>query len=102
MSASSRLHKLAELAREKSSERRRLLLREVTDLFFEAPPAPASRTQAEFDSVLQTLAAQTATSARAELAERFADSAVAPRGLLLQLALDAIEVAADPVALHRA
>ncbi len=94
MSASSRLHKLAELAREKSSERRRLLLREVTDLFFETPPAPASQTQAEFDSVLQALAAQTARSARAELAERFADSALAPRGLIMQLAMDAIEVAA--------
>jgi uncharacterized protein (DUF2336 family) len=94
MSASSQLHKLAELAREKSSDRRRQLLREVTDLFFEAPPAAASRTQAEFDSVLQTLAAQTALSARAELAERFADSALAPRGLILQLAMDAVEVAA--------
>ncbi|MCC5996065.1 MAG: DUF2336 domain-containing protein [Oceanicaulis sp.] len=93
MSVPSRLNRLADLAREKSSERRRALLREVTDLFFEAPPAPASPVQAEFDAVLQTLASQTAQGARTELAERFADSALAPRGLLLQLARDAIEVA---------
>ncbi|KAA5801712.1 DUF2336 domain-containing protein [Alkalicaulis satelles] len=93
MPVSSRLNKLADLAREKSSERRRALLREVTDLFFEEQPAPAGQVQAEFDAVLQALASQTANSARAELAERFADSALAPRGLILQLARDAIEVA---------
>ena len=93
MAVQSKLHKLTEMAREKSSDRRRALLREVTDLFFDAPPAPESGTQRQFDAVLQSLASQTAIGARQELAKRFADSPMAPKGLILQLAQDAIEVA---------
>lgn len=94
MDSGSRLYRLTELAREKSSERRRALLREVTDLFFEESPVQDSAAQGQFDHVLSTLAAQTAQDARAELARRFADAPLAPRGLVLQLARDAIEVAA--------
>ena len=94
MAVATKLHKLTELAKEKSSDRRRALLREVTDLFFDAPPARESATHKQFDAVLQTLASQTAQSAREELAGRFAESAEAPKGLILQLAKDAIEVAA--------
>ncbi|XBQ16303.1 MAG: DUF2336 domain-containing protein [Oceanicaulis sp.] len=94
MAVTSKLHRLTELAKEKSSERRRALLREVTDLFFDAPPASESPTQRQFDAVLQTLASQTAQDAREELARRFADAPFAPKGLILQLAQDAIEVAA--------
>ena len=74
MSVSSKLHKLTELAKEKSSDRRRELLREVTDLFFDAPPAGDSAAQGQFDDILQTLANETAQDARAELADRFADA----------------------------
>ncbi len=94
MAVISKLNNLVDLAREKSSERRRTLLREVTDLFFEEPPARDSAMSQEFDKVLSSLAAQTAQEAREELAERFADSPLAPSGLVLQLAQDAIEVAA--------
>ncbi|MHA6289213.1 DUF2336 domain-containing protein [Maricaulis sp. CAU 1757] len=94
MAINSRLNNLVELAKEKSSERRRTLLREVTDLFFEEPPARDTATSQEFDDVLSALAAQTAQEAREELAERFADTPVAPHGLILQLAQDAIDVAA--------
>ena len=94
MSVSSKLHKLTELAKEKSSDRRRELLREVTDLFFDAPPASDSAAQGQFDDILQTLANETAQDARAELADRFADAPFAPKGLIQQLAKDAIEVAA--------
>lgn len=93
MAVDSKLHKLTQLAKEKSSERRRALLREVTDLFFDAPPQRESATQQQFDAVLQTLASQTAQDAREELARRFADAPFAPKGLILQLARDAIEVA---------
>jgi len=94
MAVATKLHKLTELAKEKSSERRRALLREVTDLFFDAPPARESATHRQFDAVLQSLASQTAQGAREELAKRFADAPLAPKGLILQLAKDAIEVAA--------
>lgn len=93
MAVQSKLHKLTQLAKEKSSERRRALLREVTDLFFDAPPTADSSAQRQFDDVLQTLATQTAQDAREELARRFADAPFAPKGLILQLARDAIEVA---------
>lgn len=94
MAVETKLHKLTELAKEKSSERRRALLREVTDLFFDAPPACETSTHRQFDAVLQSLATQTAQDAREELAKRFADAPLAPKGLILQLAQDAIEVAA--------
>lgn len=94
MAVTSKLHKLTELAKEKSSARRRELLREVTDLFFDAPPAEESSAQGQFDEVLQSLALETAHDARAELSERFADAPFAPKGLIRQLARDAIEVAA--------
>jgi uncharacterized protein (DUF2336 family) len=94
MAVATKLHKLTELAKEKSSERRRALLRDVTDLFFDAPPARDSATHRQFDAVLQSLASQTAQDAREELAKRFADAPLAPKGLILQLAKDAIEVAA--------
>lgn len=93
MAVQSRLHKLTELAKEKSSDRRRALLREVTDLFFDAPPKHETALNRQFDAVLQSLADQTAQDARAELSRRFADAPLAPKGLILQLARDAIEVA---------
>lgn len=94
MAVQSNLHKLVDLAREKSSERRRELLREVTDLFFDDVPAKGSAELDQYDGVLSKLAEDTAEDARAELAERFADSAHAPHGLIMQLARDVIDVAA--------
>ena len=60
MAVASKLHNLVDLAKEKSSERRRDLMREVTDLFFESEPESGTREHAEFDTVLSRLAAQTA------------------------------------------
>lgn len=94
MAVASKLHNLVDLAKEKSSERRRDLMREVTDLFFESVPETGTREHAEFDTVLSRLAAQTAQEAREELSRRFADAPLAPKGLVMQLARDAIEVAA--------
>ncbi len=93
MQASQKLIQLTQLAREKDSERRRELLREVTDFFFEAGPETGSTSQAQFDAVLSAIAKETGESGRAELAERFADAPNAPHGLVLQLARDAIAVA---------
>lgn len=94
MTVETNLHKLVELAKEKSSDRRRQLLREVTDHFFDETPSPSTAAHSQYDAVLSRLAADTAQDAREELAARFADSAEAPHGLVMQLARDVIEVAA--------
>ncbi len=98
MAVVSKLNNLVDLAKEKSSERRRALLREVTDLFFDENPGRDSEVCEKFDEVLTALADQTAQEARAELSQRFADQAVAPKGLIRKLAHDAIEVAAPILA----
>ncbi|MFI4975108.1 MAG: DUF2336 domain-containing protein [Caulobacterales bacterium] len=89
----SKLHDLIALAREPTSEKRRELLREVTDLFFVALGAPPLTDLALFDDVLTQIAGEMETAVRAELAERMAPAAIAPRRLLRGLATDAIEVA---------
>jgi uncharacterized protein (DUF2336 family) len=94
MTVVSKLQNLVELAKEKSSDRRRVLMREVTDLFFEAPPDAESQALDKFDDVLSKLAEQTAIEAREELALRFSNAPLAPRKLILKLAQDAIGVAA--------
>lgn len=91
----SRLPELVLLAQEGSSEKRRLLLRELTDHFF----GPARHSAAEdhlYDSVLTALTAEMETAVRVELAARFAHSPDAPRGLIRRLANDEA-VVADPV-----
>jgi len=93
MAVISKLNNLVDLAREKSSDRRRTLLREVTDLFFEETPERDGAVSGRFDEVLSALAEQTALDAREELSQRFSGTPLAPRGLVLQLAQDAIEVA---------
>lgn len=92
----STLAKLIELARETSSEKRRQLLRDVTDLFFETPADSRSRTEAEhFDIILSSVAEEMTLEVRAEMAARFAAIPDAPRRLMRQLAHDDIGVAAQ-------
>lgn len=90
---SARLQSLIALAKEPSSERRRELLRSVTDLFFEGegyPPAEA----ALFDSVMTQLADDMGAAVRAELSARMAASQAPPPSLLRALVNDSIDVAA--------
>jgi uncharacterized protein (DUF2336 family) len=89
----SKLHDLIALAREPSSERRRELLREVTNLFFVAPDLHADSELGLFDDVLTHLAGEMETAVRAELAERMAPAANAPKRLVRKLAGDDIVVA---------
>lgn len=91
----SRLHDLIALAREDSSDKRRELLREITDCFFARPPEPGEATL--YDDVLTRLTAEMETAVRAELGLRFADSANAPRGLIRRLANDDELAVAAPV-----
>jgi uncharacterized protein (DUF2336 family) len=89
----SKLHDLIALAKEPSSEKRRELLRGVTDVFF-ADPDHAAPELALFDDVMTQLSGEMEVAVRAELAARVAPVAVAPRRLLRSLAQDeAIEVA---------
>jgi uncharacterized protein (DUF2336 family) len=91
----SRLPDLIVLAHETSSEKRRALLRELTEHFFGTPLRTAAE-DALYDSLLSDLAAEMETVVRAELSARFALSPDAPRGLIRRLANDEIAVA-EPV-----
>ncbi|HEX3407658.1 MAG TPA: hypothetical protein VHS81_10510, partial [Caulobacteraceae bacterium] len=65
----SKLNDLIALAQEPSSEKRRVLLRELTDLFFANPEHRAGE-MALFDDVLTQLADEMEAAVRAELADR--------------------------------
>lgn len=87
------LRRLMDLAREPSSDKRRELLQQVTDLFMDDS---AALNPAELDigvDIVARLAGQMEQEIRRGLAERLADSPTAPRRLAMQLASDEIEVA---------
>jgi uncharacterized protein (DUF2336 family) len=90
----SRLPDLIALAEENSSEKRRALLRELTDHFF---GSATTRTEAEdglYGAVLARLADDMETAVRTELAARFAEAPDAPHTLIRRLANDEASVAA--------
>ena len=88
----SRLPDLIAMAREPSSEKRRALLRELTDVFFGTDTHSSTETDL-YGTVLAELSAEMETAVRAELAQRFSESAAAPRTLIRRLANDEAEVA---------
>lgn len=92
----SKLHDLIALAKEPSSERRRELLRGVTDVFFSGDRGGATE-MALFDDVLSQLASDMETAVRAELAGRMADADEAPSRLLHTLARDGDIAVAQPI-----
>lgn len=92
----SRFSKLLDLAKAPTSEKRRELLREATDLFFETADVRTSRETGLFDDVLRTVAREMQEQVLVELAERFADAADAPTQLMHDLAASAF-VVAEPV-----
>jgi uncharacterized protein (DUF2336 family) len=96
--SASRFAKLVDLAQASESERRRDLLREVTDLFFETTGGRSDRESALFDEVLRLVAAQMQDSVLAELAEAFADAPDAPVGLMHDLASHSFDIAAPVLA----
>jgi uncharacterized protein (DUF2336 family) len=96
----SKLHDLIALAQEPSSERRRELLRGVTDLFFamdDHGPAELGL----FDDVMTDLATEMEAAVRVELAERLGQASVLPSTLARRLGCDQIAVAA-PILKSRA
>jgi uncharacterized protein (DUF2336 family) len=92
----SRFAKLLDLAKAPSSEKRRELLREVTDLFFDTADVRTSRENALFDDVLRHVAREMEQGVLAELSVRFADSPDAPQQLMRDLAANVFSVA-EPV-----
>jgi uncharacterized protein (DUF2336 family) len=87
------LRDLEGLARERSSDKRRALLRAVTDQFFDSAEARSERETALFDDVVTMVIEEVEPIARAELSRRLADLAKPPRKVLMTLAEDEISVA---------
>jgi uncharacterized protein (DUF2336 family) len=97
VSGPSKLEELIVLAREPSSERRRELLREVTDLFFTASGPHGPQELELFDGVLDQLATDMEVEVRAELADRMTEAAQGPTTLIASLAADEAIAVAGPV-----
>jgi len=93
---SSRLKQLIAVARDGSSEKRRDLLRDITDVFMAAPDRYTPSELQHFDVIMSRSAEQVEMVLRREIAERLADAPSAPKGLIRQLAHDEITVA-EPV-----
>jgi uncharacterized protein (DUF2336 family) len=93
---------LIDLAKETSSEKRRELLRQITDTFL-APTGDRSESEAElFDEIVGVVAADLETQVRIELARKVAASRHSIRRTARRLALDTIEVAAPVIEGSRA
>ncbi len=93
--APSRLPDLIALAQEPSSEKRRALLRELTEHFFGTSPHSQSESDL-YGVVLSELTADMEAAVRGELSLRFSTAFDAPRNLIRRLANDEA-VIADPV-----
>src|SRR3989338_6669997 len=87
------LESLVQLAKEPSGEKRRELLRDVADLFFEEPKGLSGREIDYFSDIIGKIAFDLEMEVRKDLAERMAGADWAPRSLLVMLANDEIEVA---------
>lgn len=94
-----RAQKLLQLAEEPSSEKRRELLREITDIFLGDPENHSDVVRQHFGHLLGDLSKKADVEARAELASRVAAVDTAPESLVRQLAQDEIAVA-SPVLEH--
>lgn len=89
----SRFSRLADLAKERSSDKRRELLREVTDLFFDRTGQRSLAEEKLFDDILVQVAAEMEQEVLAELAAKLAPHADAPKRLTRKMAGAAIEIA---------
>ena len=96
MSQSTPFSSLLTLARETSSDKRRELLREITDTFMVAPETHTEGETLQYGEVMAKLAHDVEMEVRRELADRLARIPNAPHSLITQLADDEIAVA-EPV-----
>lgn len=79
------------------ARRRTAMLRKVTNLFLEKAPVLEEEHVGAFDEVILRLARTLEFRARLELSERLADHALAPRGVVRDLAFDDDGAIAAPV-----
>ena len=93
------LNNLARLTRENSDEGRRELLREVTDLFMQAPETLSETEINYFGDIMGGIIGQVETMVRGHLSETISTVSNAPHDLIVSLANDEIEVAM-PVLTH--
>jgi uncharacterized protein (DUF2336 family) len=100
--STARFARLIDLAKETSSETRRALLREVTDMFFEGDGAHSGVETRLFDDVLQQVTFEMEHEVRRELAQRFARAKQGPAGFVRRLAHQPIDVAAPVLSYSRA
>ena len=84
---------LVDLASEPSSDRRRELLREITNVFLDKPGSYNETENWYFGDILGKVAYEPETEMRRELAERFGDHESVPRELINRLTRNEIEVA---------
>ncbi len=85
---------LLDLARETSSEKRRELLRQVTDVFLAPPSHQRTDREADlFDEIVGAVASDLETQVRIELARKVAATDAPVRRTARRLAMDHIEVA---------
>lgn len=84
---------LLDLAKEGSSEKRRELLRQITDVFLADPPERSDRESQLFDEIVVAVAADLETQVRVELAKKVAASNAPVQRTARRLAMDVIEVA---------
>jgi uncharacterized protein (DUF2336 family) len=89
----SRLERLIDLAGEQSSDRRRELLHEITDVFLTDPQTYNSQESRYFGEIMGKVAFDLEQEVRVELANKLASEEAAPADLIRQLASDEISVA---------
>lgn len=85
-----KLQGLVELAKETSSDRRRELLREITDVFLEDPGSYNDVESQHFGEIMGKVAYDLERQVREELAAKLAAEAAAPPELIKRLAGDEI------------
>jgi uncharacterized protein (DUF2336 family) len=99
MTTTLNLSKLTDLAKETSSERRRELLRDVTDLYFANQNTSSEVENEHFSEILTHVTSEMDKEVRKEMAERFAKEPKSPLQLLRSLASDDFDIA-GPVLRH--
>jgi uncharacterized protein (DUF2336 family) len=93
---------LVDLAKERSSEKRRELLRKVTDVFLATSVERSERETELFDEIVVAVASDLEMQVRAELAQKVAASRLPLRRTARRLAFDVIDVARPIIEKSRA
>lgn len=93
--ASSRLNRLVDLAKETSSDKRRELLREVTDVFLDNAHDCSDAEKSYFGEIINKVATGMDAAVRKHLAARLSNNPNAPHTLIRGFAMDEAEIARE-------